>query len=214
MGKVNIRKKIKNSSTHNFYSWKAIVVFSIILITLIIMEIIQKNNCINIINIEGFSGIIFAATTTVVVLSLTVLSILLNADYEILGISFKVYSKYEMFPLKYKNFFTFSAILLLSSLIMFVLSLNVALVYIFIISLFWIWFHTNEYYRFMTDVNKVIEFLIKDETILMYGPEIETYMINRLLKIEDMLSGEAKQLIEQYKIVKEKRRELGEKNAI
>ena len=38
--------------------------------------------------------------------------------------------------------------------------------------------------------------------------------INRLLKIEDMLSGEAKQLIEQYKIVKEKRRELGEKNAI
>lgn len=191
--------------------WELIITLSILLLT-ITVDTVLFFKCIKIIH-HSLVPIVFTVTITVSVLSLTLLSIILNSDYSVFGVSFKKYSKYENFPIDFKLFFIVTISLNVFAVFLLIFYMALTIVAIFVLILLWVGYYTYRYYDFLTKKETVADFLLMNLNFQQHGEEIENCMAEELSSMEDMLSSEAVYLKKHYKIIKQKRQEMREKHA-
>jgi len=163
---------------------------------------------------DNFTSIGFSAIVTVSVLSLTLLSIILDSDYAVLGVPFKKFSKFINFPIKYKRFYIILITIVIYSFLAFIFDLPFTMILLFLATMIWIGLYTLKYYEYLTNNELVSEFLTDKVSIEIYGDEIEKHIITELSTFEDMQSNEAEFLRKHYKSVKKQRQELREDNAL
>lgn len=163
---------------------------------------------------DNFTSVVFSAIVTVSVLSLTLLSIILDSDYAVLGVPFKKFSKFLNFPIKYKRFYIVLITIVIYSFLAFLLDLPFTMILLFLSTIIWIGLYTLKYYEYLTNNDLVSKFLTDRISIEKYGDEIEKHIITELSTFEDMHSNEAEYLRKYYKIIKKQRQELRENNAL
>jgi len=163
---------------------------------------------------DNFTSVVFSAIVTVSVLSLTLLSIILDSDYAVLGVPFKKFSKFLNFPIKYKRFYIVLITIVIYSFLAFLLDLPFTMILLFLSTIIWIGLYTLKYYEYLTNNDLVSKFLTDRISIEKYGDEIEKHIITKLSTFEDMHSNEAEYLRKYYKIIKKQRQELRENNAL
>jgi len=162
---------------------------------------------------DNFTSVVFSGVVTVSVLSLTLLSIILDSDYTVLGVPFKKYSKFSNFPVKFKRFYKVIMTIVAYSLFAFIIELPVTMILLFISTLIWIGLYTLKYYEYLTNKELVSKFLTDRVSVEKHGDEIEKHIITELFTFDDMQSNEAESTRSYYKLVKELRREIRDENA-
>lgn len=189
-----------HSRKYIFWIWSLFIFFFIWGVTDVAL-VFEKVTLID--NNESILDTLFTAVVMISVLSLTILSIVVNSNHSFYGIEFRKYVVFKTFPIRYRDLLIISFVSILYSIGLLVFEESFILMVMLVFIVVTLLIYSVTYFSYLMNKSKVRKFLVSSETLRNYGDLIlisaYRYYNDGLLKRPDKESLDVLEYIREIK---------------